>query len=88
MHMVSELSRRPVSQDTLLGYTWSLTRVRYLVRARDLASATMAGANMTGANMARANVTGANVAGARSQQARAASVRLTDGISGSGFLRV
>ena len=43
----------------------------------------LAGANMTGAIMA-----GANVAGAISQQARAASVRLTDGISGSGFLRV
>ena len=83
MHMVSELARRPVSQATLLGYTWSLTRGRDLRRARDLAMTAMAGANMADANMA-----GANMAGARSQQARAASVRLTDGISGGGFLRV
>ena len=48
----------------------------------------LAGANLAGANMAGANVAGANVAGARSQQACAASVRLTDGISVSGFLRV
>ena len=35
-----------------------------------------------------ADMVGANMAGARSQQARAASVRLTDGIYGSGFLHV
>ena len=60
MHMVSELARRPVYQDTLLGYTWSLTQ------GRDLARANMAGADMAGAN----------VVGARSQQACAVSVRV------------
>ena len=83
MHIVSELARRLVSQDTLLRYTWSLARGRDMARASDLARAALAGANMVGVDMA-----GANMAGARSQQARAASVRLTDGISGSGFLWV
>ena len=57
-----------------------------MVRSRE--GEDLAGADMAGANMAGANVAGSNVAGARSQQAYAASVRLTDGISGSGFLRV
>ena len=77
MYMVSELARRQVCQDTLLGYTWLLTRGRDLARA-----------NMAGANMAGTNVVGANGAGARSQHACAVSVRLTDGMSRSGFLRV
>ena len=77
MHMVSELARWPVSQDTLFGYTWSLTEGRELVRAD------MAGDNTPGADMS-----GANIAGARSHQARPASVRHTDGISGSEFLRM
>ena len=47
-----------------------------MVRSRE-------GEDLVGADMA-----GANVAGARSQQARAASVGLTDGMSGSWFLRV
>ena len=41
------------------------------------------GEDLVGADMA-----GADMAGARSQQARAASVHSTDGISGSGVLRV
>ena len=41
-----------------------------------------------GEDLAGASHAGADMAGARLQQARAASVRLTDGISGSGFLWV
>ena len=83
MHMVSELAPQPVSQDTLLGYTWSFTRGGDLARARDLARAAIVGANMAGADLA-----GVNMAGSISQQARASSVRGTSGVSGSGFLRV
>ena len=57
-----------------------------MVRSRE--GEDLAGASHARADMAGANHVGFNVAGARSQQARAASVRLTDGISGSGFLRV
>ena len=83
---------RACTPASVLRYTLKIHMVR-LREGEDLAGAIMAGANMAGANVVGANVAGANVAGAnvtgaRSQQARAASVRLMDGISGSGFLRV
>ena len=67
---------------SVLRYTLTIHMV-WSREGEDLARADMAGAIMAGANVA-----GANVAGSRSQRAHAASVRLTDGISGSGFLRV
>ena len=52
-----------------------------MVRSRD-------GEDLAGDDMVGDDLAGANTAGARYQQARAASVRHTDGISGSGVLRV
>ena len=57
---------------SVLGYNLRIPTVRSR-KGEDLAGTDMAGANM---------------AEARSQQARAASVRRTDGMSGSGVLRV
>ena len=74
-----EQARAPAS---VFRYTLTIHMVR-LREGEDLAGASHAGSDMAGANHA-----GSNVAGTRSRQARAASVRLTNGISGSGFLRV